>query len=184
MTSAAVQVERLEALLVRVQRNRTQPRPASGDNGRSRDEASFEGVTSQRPAPEPIQAAQARPPAPLAPPEMSAPPVPRPQMRAITEPLAAPGPGASRPARTPLEMAVENKLERPSTHPHLQPSAAVTVPQPVSFARSGSDEPVMLADPPPPQASRGIGQVVSKSPPIAAQTFGDLLRRSLSLRPR
>jgi hypothetical protein len=184
MTIASAQVEKLEALLARVQRNRTQPRAGSGSNGRPRDEMSFEGVTSVRPAPEPVQPAQARPPTPMAAPEMQAPPVPRPQVRAITEPIAAPGPGASRPARTPLEMAVENKLERPSTHPHQQPSSAVTVPQPVSFARSASDEPVMLADPAPVQASRGIGQVVSKSPPIVAQTFGDLLRRSLSLRPR
>ena len=121
----------------------------------------------------------ARPPAR---PPAGAAPVPRPPVRPITEPIA-PSATASRPARTPLELAVETKLERPSTHPNLQ-SSGPAVPSPVTFHRSTSDEPVMLADPPPPTASRSIGQVVSKSAPIVAQTFGDLLRRSLSLRPR
>jgi len=182
MSSAALKVEKLEALLARVQHNRDVPRmaPSAPAFASEPQEESFEDPPSLVPepsfAPEP-----ARPQAAV--------PVPRPPVRPITEPIAMPT--ASRPARTPLELAVENKLERPSTHPNLQPpqpvqpSGPAAVPPPVAFARpASSDEPVILADPPPPTASRSIGQVVSKAAPIASQTFGDLLRKSLSLRPR
>ena len=168
MNTTVGKVEKLEALLVRVQRNRTQPRNGAGASQGFAREASFEAA-----------------PAPQA---------PRPPVRPIAEPIAQSPATASRPARTPLEQAVENKLERPSTHPHLQavPSpqspaqsaASAPVPQPLSFAKAGAEEPSLVVDPPPPAATRSVGQVVSKQPLIASQSFGDLLRRSLSLRPR
>lgn len=175
MSSAAVQVEKLEALLARVQKNRGAPRAIQPEP----IEELFEDPPSLVPepasffAPEPTKAPAAAP-------------VPRPPVRAATEPIAMPSTPASRPARTPLELAVEDKLERPSMQPgpQPQPSASAAVPLPMTFARPGGDEPVILADPPPATASRSIGQVVSKAAPIAAQTFGDILRRSLSLRPR
>jgi hypothetical protein len=42
----------------------------------------------------------------------------------------------------------------------------------------------MLVDPPVAQPSKPIVQVVSKHPPTASSSFGELLKRSLSLRPR
>jgi hypothetical protein len=178
MNSAALQVEKLEALLARVQANRGAARPAPSSGASAREE-SFEDPPSLVPEPSFFTPQPAKSPAP---PQPAAAPVPRPPVRSSTEPIA-PSATASRPARTPLELAVETKLERPSTHPN-QASAGPVVPPPVSFQRSSSDEAVVLADPAPPTASRSIGQVVSKSAPIVAQTFGDLLRRSLSLRPR
>jgi hypothetical protein len=179
MSTASVQVGKLEALLARVQHNRAQAR----GNGAAQD--AFESMPSLVPAPDSHPPTPARAPAQMA---AAAPPVPRPPARPTTEPVAQPSAATgSRPARTPLEIAVENKLERPSTHPHLQavPSQPAQVPHPVSFAnRPVGDEPSAVIDPTPPAASRSVGQVVSKQPLIAAQTFGDLLRRSLSLRPR
>jgi hypothetical protein len=49
--------------------------------------------------------------------------------------------------------------------------------------RQVSDSPIII-DPAVAQASKPVAQVVSKHPPSVALSFGELLRRSLSLRPR
>jgi hypothetical protein len=42
----------------------------------------------------------------------------------------------------------------------------------------------VLAEPNTTEPTKPIVQVVSKQPPVAAASFGELLKRSLSLRPR
>jgi len=189
MSTPSAQAQKLEALLARVQHNRSQARHASAASsaharGAEIPEESFEDPPSLVPEPDsfapPVPAARAVPP----------PVVPRPPVRQTTEPVVAPSPAASsRGPRTPLEIAVEDKLEHPSTRPHQSvpqrpPAAAAPAPAPAPAPRASADEPITLADPPAPAVSKPIAQVVSKQPPVASATFGDLLRRSLSLRPR
>jgi hypothetical protein len=168
------QTDRLEALLARVQQNRQQPRAVAG----------FASTIAGHAAPGPA----------AAPPERRAEPrAPEPR---------APEPRA-KPAATPLEMAFENSVNvsanaAPARAPNAAPSVntaparapnagagprGATQPlhsQPAAAPREG----VMLVDPSPMQPGRPIAQVVSKHPPSQAATFGELLRRSLSLRPR
>jgi hypothetical protein len=88
-------------------------------------------------------------------------------------PATAPGRAAS-----PLEAAVADQLEKP------QPAAAPTpVPAPAP-ANPASQGGAVIAAPEPPEVSRPVAQVISRHPDVAGASFGDLLRRSLSLRPR
>jgi len=65
------------------------------------------------------------------------------------------------------------------------PRPRLDVPPPAATlsASSSHGEPLII-DPPVPQPSKPVVQVVSKHPPSMALSFGELLRRSLSLRPR
>ena len=56
--------------------------------------------------------------------------------------------------------------------------------RPQAVAAPALREGAMLVDPPLSQPSKPIVQVVSKHPPSVAANFGELLKRSLSLRPR
>jgi hypothetical protein len=164
------QVERLTALLARVQRNRSLPR---SDNGAS------------RPQPAPM-------PAPVA----AAPPARRaePQVAAVLPPaavIAAPAAAArARPAPTPLEMAFEGRVSQP--HQATQPIDLAPLPTassgggtaPALHGGASARDGRVLAEPNTPEPSKPIVQVVSKQPPHTAASFGELLRRSLSLRPR
>jgi hypothetical protein len=108
------------------------------------------------------------------------------------EPAFTPAERRARPGATPLELAVEDTLDRPAVAPVVQlPTRGNT--QPISPAAAAPPPPaaptarrdgVVLADPAPPAPSRPIAQVLSKQPPITPTSFGDLLKRSLSLRPR
>jgi hypothetical protein len=70
-------------------------------------------------------------------------------------------------------MAVEGRLGSPAAQ-----GAASMQQQPASY------EGRVVADPQPVQPGRPIAHAVSMHPPSQALTFGELLRRSLSLRPR
>ena len=111
--------------------------------------------------------------------------------RAPQEPAFTPAERRTRPGATPLEMAVEDTLDRPAVAPVVQlptraaqpaaPPAPVAQAQPATAARRDG---VVLADPVPATPARPIAQVLSKHAPITPTSFGDLLKRSLSLRPR
>jgi hypothetical protein len=179
------QVERLTALLARVQRNRGLPR---GDNGASRPQAA--------PMTAPVAAA---PPARRAEPPVAA--VPTPPAAVMATPAGASAAARARPAPTPLEMAFEGRVSQPEqlTQPiDLAPLPTASSSGGTAAASrggasadtaasrggaSGRDGRV-LAEPNTPEPSKPIVQVVSKQPPHTAASFGELLRRSLSLRPR
>jgi hypothetical protein len=164
----STQVERLEALLERVRENRGQPRA---------------GAPAQPAAPARFEAAAPAPARPAPPPAPAA---------ARAEPRQA---DRAKPGATPLEMAFEDQLSGPHAPPQAKPAPQ---PAPASFkpreaapsfaqqssAAAAPREGAMLVDPVVPQPSKPIVQVVSKHPPSVASTFGELLKRSLSLRPR
>jgi hypothetical protein len=108
--------------------------------------------------------------------------------RAPQEPAFTPAERRTRPGATPLEMAVEDTLDRPAVAPVVplptraaQPAAP---PAPAPAAAAARRDGVVLADPLPATPARPIAQVLSKQAPITPTSFGDLLKRSLSLRPR
>jgi hypothetical protein len=161
------QVDRLQALLQRVQLNRSKPHavwvaPVSAEQARSAEPSRAAAV----PAPAPHMSA----PAPHMPATQS-PRGPDPTVRS-----GAPEPRAKPATATPLEMAVEGHFSRPvPAEPAAKPAVATA---------SGSSQGVALVDVALPQPQKPIAHVVSKHPHSSAATFGDLLRRSLSLRPR
>jgi hypothetical protein len=171
----STQVDRLQALLERVQANRGRPRASA-------------------PAVQPAAAVRfdAPAPAPSASPPRHAPPAAPPAARA--EPRSA---DRARAGATPLEMAFEDQLSGAHAAPQAKPAQpAAREPAPSFSPREAassrepaapavaSREGAMLVDPPVPQPSKPIVQVVSKHPPSVASNFGELLKRSLSLRPR
>ena len=165
----STQVERLEALLERVQANRAHPR-APGQAAQPAAAARFDArapAAPARPAPPPAAAARAEPRQP----------------------------DRGKPGATPLEMAFEDQLSGAHAPPQAKPAPQQAAPsftprEPApSFSQqpaapAGPREGAMLVDPQVAQPSKPIVQVVSKHPPSVASTFGELLRRSLSLRPR
>jgi hypothetical protein len=194
------EVERLSALLSRVQENRRKPRAAVAQGAAVQARA----ATGQGAAAQARTAAAAAParPAQFEPVEerhvvKGSPPPPPPQP-------------AKRPAvdrrPTPLEMAVAGELDREvvtgsMSAPEPRPLAASPVDvrrePPVRAVRPAT---VPIEPPAPPVApqeitprviepdaprelARPIAQVVSKHAPPADATFGALLKRSLSLRP-
>jgi hypothetical protein len=82
------------------------------------------------------------------------------------QPKAAPEPARPKAAPSPLQAAVESRVSRPGQGPVEE----------VRGQLLELDEPVASTKP--------IAQVVSKHPPTTALAFGELLRRSLALRPR
>ncbi|MFI5308417.1 MAG: hypothetical protein ACHQ53_13755 [Polyangiales bacterium] len=158
----STQVERLQALLERVEHNRQKPRPLQA-----------------RPAPS--AAAQ---PAARSTPEAAAPvaPVPAPAREVAATKPTAPGFAAqAAPARPPApspqrQVVVQEVVAPPRVSRAAEPAAAKAPP-----AASG---PSLLVDPVLDAPSKPIAQVVSKHPPSTPLSFGDLLRRSLSARPR
>ena len=148
------QVNRLQALLQRVEDNRKKPRAAA--------------VATPAPELRPAPAARAAP-APAAAPVRAAPP-----------PEQRPKPKAA----TPLEMAVEGRMSQPvSPQPEVKRPMPQTTPKIAAVAAPVS-EGVLLVEGTMAEPSKPIVHVVSKHPPSTALSFGDLLRRSLSLRPR
>jgi hypothetical protein len=181
------QTDRLQALLVRVQENRQQPR---GGNTRAYQappavqEAPVvhRAQPAPREVPQPVYAAAAQAPAA------------QPAFGERTQPRSA-DPRGAKAAATPLEMAVEGRLSAPihapantppqapaQSHAHAPPQRAHA--QAAAPAAPVSREGVVLVEAQVPQPTRPIAQVVSMNPPSLAATFGELLRRSLSLRPR
>jgi hypothetical protein len=181
------QIEKLSALLSRVQQNRQKPRAAKAPV------AQVAAAPARVPAAEPPgRAAQAEleerhivkgsPP----------PPPPQPAKRPAVD---------RRP--TPLEMAVAGELDReqptgpmaaPEPRPMAQPAVDPRREPPVRALRPATTPieppaapqaitPRFIEPDPPREATRPIVQVVSKHAPHADATFGAMLKRSLSLRP-
>jgi hypothetical protein len=76
---------------------------------------------------------------------------------------------------TPLEMALEGEVARVAAQGEAH------------HAHEAAGAPAVgrvLADPTPPTVTRPIVQAVTKHPPTTGHTFGEMLRRSLALRPR
>jgi hypothetical protein len=169
------QVERLSALLARVQRNRSLPR---GDNGAVSKTQAGVGAPAAPPAPAKPRVETAKvAPAPVPPPKAAPAPAPAQMAAPVPPPAAAPARGKAAP--TPLEMALEGRLSRPM-ETATQPPEVVPPPAATAPVREGR----VLAEPIVPEPSKPIVQVVSKQPPHTVASFGELLRRSLSLRPR
>jgi hypothetical protein len=149
------QVDRLQALLQRVEDNRKKPRAV----------AAF--------APEAVPAPVAAP----APPAVRAPAAP--VRSAAPAPEQRPKPKAP----TPLEMAVEGRISQPAMPPpEAKPQLPPTRPRVAAVAPAPQG--VLLVEGTLAEPSKPIAHVVSMHPPSTALTFGELLRRSLSLRPR
>jgi hypothetical protein len=182
------QIEKLSALLTRVQQNRQKPRRVATPVAQA--------------AAAPARVAPAERPARAAPAELeerhvvkgSPPPPPPPQP--VRRPAVDRRP-------TPLEMAVAGELDReqptgPMAAPEARPLAAPAVDPrrepPVRSVRPATTPieppaapqaitPRFIEPDPPREATRPIVQVVSKHAPPADATFGAMLKRSLSLRP-
>jgi hypothetical protein len=182
------QIEKLSALLTRVQQNRQKPRRVA--------------TPVAQVAAAPGRGAPAELPARAAPAELeerhvvkgSPPPPPPPQP--VRRPAVDRRP-------TPLEMAVAGELDReqptgPMAAPEARPLAAPAVDPrrepPVRALRPATTPieppaapqaitPRFIEPDPPREATRPIVQVVSKHAPPADATFGAMLKRSLSLRP-
>jgi len=150
------QVERLTALLARVQRNRSSSR---GGNG-----------------------ASARQPVAAVAPPAAAPAPKRGELPVPSAPVPS-APSRGRHAPTPLEMALEGRVSQPAEQ-FTRPVDVAPVPTPAPAAAPARAAGRVLAEPITPEPSKPIVQVVSKQPPHAAASFGELLKRSLSLRPR
>jgi hypothetical protein len=146
------QVDRLQALLHRVQQNRGKPRR---DGGAGEAGAPGRGAPSGRPASVAMQ------------------------QREPTRPESRPAPGPE--PRAASRMEQRDLHEAPTS---VVPRPRVDVPPPaVTLSAMSQGEPLII-DPPVPQLAKPVAQVVSKHPPSVALSFGELLRRSLSLRPR
>jgi hypothetical protein len=100
------------------------------------------------------------------------PPQPERPMPAPARPTA---PGA-----TPLEMALEGEVARAADAAAMS-AAPMRSEQRGELLEGGGR---VLADPTPPQLNRPIVQAVTKHPPTTPNSFGELLKRSLALRPR
>ena len=144
-------VDRLQALLGRVQQNR--------GKARAQQEARQEDVDTLTAPP----AGYERPARPAA---VAAAPEPRPKPK----------------APTPLEMAVEGRIGQPAIEAVAAPRLVSARPQ-VAPPPPAADS-VMVIEGAVPEPSKPIMHVVSTHPPTTAPSFGELLRRSLSLRPR
>jgi hypothetical protein len=148
-----------------VQRNRAVPRGANG-------------AQLAQPVPAAIDRPRIEPPVPVVSPRVPAAAAPAPA--AAPAAISMPGqPARAKPAPTPLEMALEGRASR---QPERPPPAAEAAP--ITFAPPAPQGGRVLAEPVTAEPTKPIVQVVSKQPPHAAASFGELLRRSLSLRPR
>ena len=115
-------------------------------------------------------------------------------MREPTERVALQDPAAARrPVRdrtaTPLEMAFEGEFARGTQTPSdlSAPSFGEAAPSHASAPAAPStdlDMPLTFEPEPPREPARPIAQVMSKHTTPQDVTFGGLLKRSLSLRPR
>jgi hypothetical protein len=145
------QVDRLQALLGRVQQNRLKPHAEHGASMRPVASASSNTTGRSDARAEPRAASRAE---------------------ASFGQREAPTSTVGRPA---ADTSFAGKFSVP---PGAIGSAAAP-----NIARQAAEQPLLI-DPPIPQPTKPVAQVVSKHPPSVASTFGELLRRSLSLRPR
>jgi len=153
------QVERLEELLARVERNRNKPRAAAAIS------ASIAEKTAKD-VPDKVSQLRAAPSEP----PIAESPAPR------TVPKAAPLPDEA--PLSPPQAAVESRFEASRPAPAPKPE-----PQPAVFEQPVKAEPVKIPAAPVTRPSGAVAEVVSKLPKVEEETFGRLLDRTLSLRP-
>ena len=180
------QLDRLQSLLERVQRNRAQPR-AEHEHGVAAGSAVAVARTAT-PSAAPPAVVKVAAPARVA--------------SATPAPVAAPArarsmgsaPPPSRPRQsTPLEQAVEGQVAERATGgigspaPRSAPPAPRSAPPvprslpPVVAAQPGGPQRI---EPQLPTINQPVAQLLTAPPRVEELTFGDLLRRSLSLRPQ
>lgn len=164
------QVQRLEGLLARVQKNRNEPRIAN---------AAAVANTAQLPTP--AVAARVATPSPFEDAVES-------RLSKPAQPVAAPVPAPVVPMAAPAARAVSLKptpAAQPAARPaSLKPAAPVAVARAVAVAAPvDPNAPARIATSPAPP-SAPIAQVASAHPSMEGLSFGELLRRSLALRPR
>jgi hypothetical protein len=206
-------VDRLQGLLTRVQENRMAARPAPSAGASTASPQPTAAATAPKPmsmgASPGMQGAARQPSrAPIAeervnlpqnrsmgarPPAAAPEPAPKPREAAPAPvPLATAAHSTRDRLSTPLEMALEDEINKSPSEP---PTAQFAVSRPArpapgkpSFgaARNPNDEEADFSVEAEPmrEPNRSIAQVVSKHAPEIDATFGAMLRRSLSLRPR
>jgi hypothetical protein len=158
----STQVAKLEALLQRVQRNRDQPRAAAPAASAPAARASVAqpvpvAVPVASPQPAAARAGKASLPQPVS--------FAKPAAQPVQSSKAPVEPARPKVAASPLQAAVESRLSRPGGAVEEIRGEMLSVEEPVA-------------------SGKPIAQVVSKHPPTVALSFGELLRRSLALRPR
>ena len=165
---SASRIQKLEALLERVQDRRNAPRPSSG--------GAAAAPSPKKPAPQasPLEAAMQDlgVVAPPAKPASSRPPKPTPAARPSVKPESTP-PVQAKPQPKPRPAPPKPQPVRP-----VRPKPVVPKPQAAKPA-----QPISL-DPEPPAASGPVASVASKPETTTPATFGELLDRTLALRPR
>lgn len=155
------QVERLQALLDTVQRNR--PRSTSG--------------TERVPPPSTSDVAHM-----ATAPEVSAPEIPAPEAMASSAPLSAPEPDIQ---------AIETQPPPASARPRAEtipfsvpPSAPAGVPAPDPQLPDAGVQPAPVALAEPTGDAGSVSRFLSRVPAAQEASFGELVRRSLALRPQ
>ena len=161
-------VEALQQLLARVQHNRAQPRAAVSD------------MQAQSSSPQGMRAQ------PIALPESDDYAAPLAAPLAAPVPVAVEAPQAPLAQETPRRSVPIDLLPEPTTAVQFGRPQPLTMPSemPASSPAAVRVQGAVIAEPVPAAPSRPIAETVSKSPQLRPMTFGDLLWRSLALRPR
>ena len=157
-------VQKLEALLERIQRNRDKPR--SGSSASAPFAAPLAAPAAERAAPRAAPASRA----PVA-------AVERPSVRSFR-----PRPEKKRAPRVEKPAQPEPAVEQPPLHP--EPASQPAAPKRVRAARVTPGKPFRVSPAELTKAAGAVASVVSPHSDPEPVTFGELLRRSLSLRPR
>lgn len=166
------EVQRLESLLSTIQQNRLKPRAGATPAGLNIAQPVAEAAHDAE-----ISFADAAPSLPPA----AASSGPKPELTRST--AATP---------TPIERAFEGELSAQAavssgstgTLPTAAPAASATPTDLAAPARDGGVVREALNVPAPPAPGKPIAQAASSAPSMEEVSFGELLRRSLSLRPR
>lgn len=158
---SASRIQKLEALLEQVQERRNDPRSSRSAPTTSTAPTTATPTTAKKPEATPLEAAM-QDLGVVAPgkPASSRPPKPTPAARPSVKPVSSPAIPVS---------------AKPQPKPQPRPQPVVQKPKPA--------QPVRL-DPKPPAASGPVASVASEPEVTTPPTFGELLDRTLALRPR
>ncbi|MBN1654937.1 MAG: hypothetical protein JXA30_14300 [Deltaproteobacteria bacterium] len=180
------QVEKLEELLARVQKNRAKPqtapaaRPLAADRQFARDSADSvlerERILREKRSevkPQALFDLESTPSEAVGEPEITQPP------DSIEEAAPMGGPIPKK-TGTPLEAAVENHMESAGVATAASSMDEIAIEE----VMNDSVQPIALPTEPIAKPIKAVAEVVSKHPSMQELTFGVLLKRTLSLRPR
>lgn len=182
------QVQKLEALLARVQHNRAKPRTASAVESTASAKPSTSDPSERAQESTPLtesKSTQSDTQASLFQSEDAAISLPEKDDVERTSPARAVTTtqrSIHKKTGTPLEAAVESHVESvvsPILEPGLEDEKPVT-----KEVSADADQPKSIPMVPMTKPEKAVAEVVSKHPPIQEATFGTLLKRTLSLRPR